>query len=680
MKWRHVFLLVLAVAASTARYLSSPFPNGSENPVVALMAFNTPALLWLVHGWYAAMPGVIVFIGGTLTLGAWRVWFEPAPRKKRSRGELPPWPISTTDEKPAIVVGETHHPVEAREIPDPDWLVIPERGLYTGIAIFGAVGSGKTSACMHPFARQLLGWQAKDPERRAAARVLEVKEDFCCDIREILEKAGREDDYMELGMAGKWQWNPLAAHWLDSYSLAYTVSSLLNQLFGKGKDPFWQQAYTNLVKWIIELYRIFPDRWVTLQDVYQCAINPELFKEKLDDAERVVNTQKNGTIVISTRNFMAHQADLLPFGPWAEFPGEEHQTMWTAAAARWFEERRVKYRVNENPGGHTDTDRLEARLESVKTWYDHDWMQIDAKLRTTCVEGISSFLSLFDMQEVASIFCPKAPARPAGGSDNEDEDGDRRPPVSAAGMRKHLPPLDELIESGKVLALNMPAGSNPALARAIGMFLKNVWLQTLLRRPARMKQEPELYFRPAVFICDEYQSFASVGEDDPSGDEKAFALTRQCRVIPIVATQSISSLRSVLGTSEAWRTLLQTLRTRIFLSLSDDASAEIASKLSGQVAKIKPSWTVTESAQQAQVSLLSGRAGGSRGSVGTSKSFREQREALFQPREFGLLPNCQAICLPYDGTNATSAVRVYLKPYYLPVDTPYWRAVETGKI
>ena len=261
-----------------------------------------------------------------------------------------------------------------------------------------------------------------------------------------------------------------------------------------------------------------------------------------------------------------------------------------------------------------------------------------------------------------------------------DGNGDSRPPVGKARMRRHLPPLDELIESGKVLALNMPAGSNPALARAIGVFLKNAWLQTLLRRPARMKQEPELYFRPAVFICDEYQSFASVGEEDPSGDEKAFALTRQCRVIPIVATQSISSLRSVLGTSEAWRALLQTLRTRIFLSLSDDASAEIASKLSGQVAKIKPSWTVSESAQQAQVSLLSGRAGGSRGSVGTSKSFREQREALFQPREFGLLPNCQAICLPYDGTHATSAVRVYLKPYYLPVDTPYWRAVEAGQI
>ena len=149
-----------------------------------------------------------------------------------------------------------------------------------------------------------------------------------------------------------------------------------------------------------------------------------------------------------------------------------------------------------------------------------------------------------------------------------------------------------------------------------------------------------------MFICDEYQSFASVGEEDPSGDEKAFALTRQCRVIPIVATQSISSLRSVLGTSEAWRALLQTLRTRIFLSLSDDASADIASKLCGQVARIKPSWTVTESAQQAQVSLLSGRAGGSRGSVGTSKSFREQRKLCFSRESLACSPIARPFACP----------------------------------
>ena len=111
-----------------------------------------------------------------------------------------------------------------------------------------------------------------------------------------------------------------------------------------------------------------------------------------------------------------------------------------------------------------------------------------------------------------------------------DEDAEAVRPMP--GLRRRLPPLAELIEEGEVLALNMPAGANPALARAIGVLLKNAWMQALLRRPGR-------YLRPAVFICDEYQAFATVGQDDPAGDEKAFALTRQCRCIPIVATQSI---------------------------------------------------------------------------------------------------------------------------------------------
>ncbi len=50
MKWSHIFLFVLGHAASTARYLSRPFPAGSANPVVALMGPNAPVLLWLMNG------------------------------------------------------------------------------------------------------------------------------------------------------------------------------------------------------------------------------------------------------------------------------------------------------------------------------------------------------------------------------------------------------------------------------------------------------------------------------------------------------------------------------------------------------------------------------------------------------------------------------------------------------
>ena len=681
MKWRYPILISGGLCCSAWGFLYRPFPMPGEDPVLDLVLYHTPNFYgWMVR-WYYAAPAVAVIVGGLFLITVWRVWFENVGSDLTALKLLPPWPLSADkDAGPGIVVGEVHHPVKAVEIRNPSWLMIPERGLYTGVAIFGAVGSGKTSACMHPFAQQILSWKAGNPRRRAAGLVLEVKGDFCHDIRQILADAGREEDYIELGMEGGWQWNPLSATWLDSYSLAYTVSSLLNQLFGKGKEPFWQQAYTNLVRWIIELYRVFPGQWVTLRQVYHCAIDKELFAAKIEQAEAYVRGLRQGSSVVISADDYTSNLDALSDDNWqAGIQDGTFQLDHSPAVESQLEELQIPYQVEwtESLGAA----EIRQRVEAVNRWYRHDWQMIDNKIRSSIVEGISVFLSIFDLPDVARVFCPPPPPEKAAAPPrfHKGPQQDEQPGLGTR-VRQSLPPLNELIESGKVLALNMPAGSNPALARAVGVMLKNAWLQSLLRRPSQMKAAPEQYFRPAVFICDEYQSFASVGEDDPSGDEKSFALTRQCRCIPIVATQSISSLRSVLGSSEAWRTLLQTLRTRIFLSLSDEASAQTASALCGQVAKIKPSYTITETAKQSEVSMLSAQAGGGQGSVGASKSFREHREAVFQPREFALLSNCQAICLPYDGARSLPATRVYLKPHYLPRTLPYWRAKAEGKL
>ena len=175
---------------------------------------------------------------------------------------------------------------------------------------------------MHPFARQLFGWQADDPERRAAALVLEVTGDFCHDIRRMLTELDRGGDYIELSLDGRLTWNPLSATWLDAYSLAYTVASLLNQRFGKGKEPFWQQAYTNLVRWIIELYRVLPGGWVTLRDVYHCAIDKALFAKRIQQAQTyaadmsdtwmtIAETEMKGDQITPLRGvgFQPHPAD-----------------------------------------------------------------------------------------------------------------------------------------------------------------------------------------------------------------------------------------------------------------------------------------------------------------------------------------------------------------------------------
>ena len=272
--WNQVILINLALTAVGLRVWLDPWPAPGEVALLDLIHATDPLMYSVFAAVHIVTPGLAVILAGLLARSIWQIWLgrwlqiEKAP----PIGRLPPWPTTPADDSPSLVVGEVHHPIEPREALRPEWLVIPERGLYTGISIFGAVGSGKTSACMHPFAEQILSWAADDPRRRAAALVLEVKGDFCYSVRKMLQDAGRGDDYLEIGLGGSWQWNPLDDPDFDSYSLAYTVSTLLNQLFGKSKEPFWQQAYTNLVRWTIELHRIMPGGWVTLRDIYRCAI------------------------------------------------------------------------------------------------------------------------------------------------------------------------------------------------------------------------------------------------------------------------------------------------------------------------------------------------------------------------------------------------------------------------
>lgn len=160
-----------------------------------------------------------------------------------------------------------------------------------------------------------------------------------------------------------------------------------------------------------------------------------------------------------------------------------------------------------------------------------------------------------------------------------------------------------------------------------------------------------------MFVCDEYHAFATVGETDPTGDERTFALSRQARLMPIVATQSISSLRSALPNDESWRTLLQCFRTKIILATSDEFTARTAADLYGRRDRLKAQYSISESDRDAP-----------------------HDEYIFPPRVFTQLQNAQAIALPYDGVNPLPPQYCYLKPHYLDVQRSYFDHLERGQI
>jgi len=186
MRSRWVAWAAFGAVASLARWRFWPWPAAGEAPALDLVAAYDPALYWAFWLWGHAWPAAAVGVIGSFALSVWDVW-GPRGDPSAVRGRLPGWPLSGGEPEPAIVVGEQHHPVDPVEVERPTWLTVPAAGLFTGTAIFGATGSGKTAACMRPFVSQLFSWQAADPDKRASGLVLEVKGDFCRHVRDVLE-------------------------------------------------------------------------------------------------------------------------------------------------------------------------------------------------------------------------------------------------------------------------------------------------------------------------------------------------------------------------------------------------------------------------------------------------------------------------------------------------------------
>jgi TraM recognition site of TraD and TraG len=631
-----IFLRVIAVRAPAA-FLSFEY-------LYYTFLFTTPYLAYST-----LLSGLYIF-----TLKARRP-IEP--------GRLPLYPDPRTRDDLFLVVGEVHNPRKPVPAKAPYWLTIPERGLFTGIAIFGAVGSGKTSCCMFPFAEQILAYKANDTAKRIGGLILEVKGDFCRKVKEILEHHGRPDDYIEISLDSEYRYNPLHSD-LDAYALAYNIASLLNNLYGRGKEPFWQQAYTNLVKFIILLHKVAYD-YVTFFDVYQCAISPPLLEERIAEAEEIILGRHY--VAVTPKVYGERTADLAGLG----FVHEEKEDRFLALATPKLRERlRIRGIPSEARTVHdptqADPEKL-AQLEAVQRWFHDDWKRIEPKLRTSIVEGVSVFLSLFDDNpKVKRVFCPKKECYdPQKNAENR--------------FGKALPSFSWLLEHGSVCALNFPIGMNASLAKALGVMMKLDFERAVLNRVPKIEAHPEQYFRQVLFLCDEYQHFATVGESDPTGDEKFFSLSRQPKCIPIIATQSISSLRSALP-GESWRTLLQTFRTKIFLSLSDDFSAKTASDLCGREDQLKVSYSLSESGHDTKVSWLTGKALSHKANIVASKSYNTHSDYRFDIKTFLELRNAQSVIIAYDGINPTPPMFCYLKPYYNDPNDSYFVQFTKGKL
>ena len=385
----HSLLLSLGLSVACGIVLQALYPVRETDPMLRLIALERPAiyqaLVWSYSFFLYSTPSLIFSVLFSFIY----VHFYRAD-VQQSAGRLPPYPDPRTRTDLSLVIGEVHRHLVPLPSAQPRWFSLPERGLYTGIAVFGSIGSGKTLGLVLPAMRQLFAYRADNPARKLSGIVLEVKGDLCRHLKKILRECGREQDYVEVSLDGDLRYNPLNNS-LDPYAQAFNIASIITAIWGKGKEPFWQQSYTDLVRYVILLHRV-RDGYVTLVDIFRTVISSGQLEELLIEVgarfSMVSYIGVSPQVYQDNRELLAqlgfqHDADSeLYVAPWTE---QLEQLLATSTNAEFA----VYVRGMADPEMHR-------RFESVQYWYWEHWKFFRSEVKTSIIQGIAVFLSLFE--------------------------------------------------------------------------------------------------------------------------------------------------------------------------------------------------------------------------------------------------------------------------------------------
>ncbi len=140
---RHRFLLSAGLSAAGGIILKSVVLIPVADPLFRYVALQRPgiyaAFVWSFAIFLFTTPFLMLFMCFSLL---YIHFYEEETAV--TLGTLPDYPQPQYRQDLFLILGELHHQIEATPATHPQWLSIPEKGLYTEIAALGAIGSGKT--------------------------------------------------------------------------------------------------------------------------------------------------------------------------------------------------------------------------------------------------------------------------------------------------------------------------------------------------------------------------------------------------------------------------------------------------------------------------------------------------------------------------------------------------------
>ena len=216
--------------------------------------------------------------------------------------------------------------------------------------------------------------------------------------------------------------------------------------------------------------------------------------------------------------------------------------------------------------------------------------------------------------------------------------------------------FEDLINTGKIVVLNMNISEYKALSKIIATYLKLDFQTEVMARLANNFANSS---RTVAFISDEYHEYASVS------DSEFYAQSREAKCVNIVATQSYTSLLNSLNNKYAVDVIVQNLVNKFWFRTDDIFTIESVQKQIGKEDKEKMFKSISENAKETSYSYITNTLNSTDSSISESISTQVTYEFVYDTRFFTQeLENFCSLCFLSDGNKIIKPQKIRLKPYF----------------
>lgn len=448
------------------------------------------------------------------------------------------------------------------------------RDSFEGTAIFGGIGSGKTSGSGRLIALKYLA-------HGFGGLVLTVKPDERDMWLEYARITGRSQDIIVIEPGGDHYFNFLQYESTDDGSgktitdnivqvLKTVIRASEEKATGKVDDPFWETAQDLLLFNLIELSLLAYGN-VTIQDIYDLAQSiPRPHSETQPYTEEDHrHDQEHSEAYYHVTYRIAHSKINALVDAWESAVGKD-----------------VIATMNDDVYDKAMCDAIpEARrFRYVERFMKESFINLNEKTRSIIDFSLIGFLFRMLQEPVYSLFCRY--------------------------QSSFLP--EDCFTQGKIIIINLPVKAYYKVGRDAQIMFKYIWQRAMEKRNVKE------HSRPVFLWADEAQNFLHEYDADYQ------ATARSSRIATVYISQNLPNYFANMG-GERGRykvlSFLGSLATKFFHANADTETNRYASALIGEA------WQKEISESEAATD----------GKVTVTKNISSKLQKIVRPEEFGLL-------------------------------------------